>query len=99
MEVFQMSLIIPPSDTVQDNEPPKTRDKDPNCTMCRHFDPQPHIPAPNGYCVRFPPIVHVVGMQQGALAGQMIPVTQQFCPQVSPMFICGEFSPPNKDIQ
>ncbi len=93
-----MSLILPPDAAAQDNEP-KLASKNPNCTMCRHFDKQPNVPPPHGYCVRFPPTVQVVGMQQGALAGQMIPVTNQFAPTVGPNFVCGEFSAGPMDLQ
>ncbi len=91
-------LIIPAADPVEDETPKITPRQPLNCTKCRHFDPQENR-KPDGNCLRYPPIVAFIGMQPHALSNQMVPVTNQFVPQVGPLFVCGEFSPKQEDLQ
>jgi hypothetical protein len=90
-----MSLILP--DAPKDEAPKELLPF--NCTMCRHFNPVAEF-AGEGNCLRYPPSLIFMGMQQSNIRGMPpSPVTMAFFPRVGPLCVCGEFSAKTAIVQ
>lgn len=58
------------------------------CGTCRYWLPLPQ----GGVCRRYPPVALMLGVQQGALHGQIQPITGTFWPETPATSWCGEWA-------